>query len=149
MFATPFLIFSTSKRSFQIYLTWYWLVRLCHLYQYDYILNFWLWDLGSQGRKYNDDSLLGCNTVLSRSIPTFQTRALLPLSDPSLWRWRQYEPLKRRYTSTRLQGGIYKKAATFIFSIFSLKRKECCEVTILSVCVCLPLITFEPTGRFL
>jgi hypothetical protein len=34
----------------------------------------------------------------------------------SPWWWRQYEPLKRRSTSTRLRGVISEKAVIFIFA---------------------------------
>jgi hypothetical protein len=51
-----------------------------------------------------------CHLVLSK--PTFQ-RFIQPPS--SLWWWKQYTPLKRRSTSTKLHGAVSQKA-TFILT---------------------------------
>jgi hypothetical protein len=73
--------------------------------------------------KYEDGSFLGYGEVWSRwSRPTFQRCGL----HPSSGRWRrQYAPLKRRSTSTRLHGSISQKAVIFRFklSVHSAKTK--------------------------
>jgi hypothetical protein len=47
-------------------------------------------------------------------IANIITTKILPLS--SLRRWRQYTPLKRRFTSTELHGAISQKAVLFIYT---------------------------------
>jgi hypothetical protein len=57
--------------------------------------------------------------------PTFQKCVLPPSSGRSLWWWRQYEPLKRRSTSTWLHGSTYQKTLNFILAAvrtWNLKR---------------------------
>jgi hypothetical protein len=87
---------------------------------------------GFHGGEY-DGSLLGYIAVQSRCSPTFQrcvrppssgwSPCILPLSS---WWWRQYAPLKRRSTPTRLHGAVSQKTA--IFPILHICASSCCLV---------------------
>jgi hypothetical protein len=49
----------------------------------------------------------------------------LDTTDSLPWWWRQYTPLKRRSTSTRLHDAIYQKAVTFILAAVRTSNLAC------------------------
>jgi hypothetical protein len=69
--------------------------------------------------------------------------------DSSLWWWMQYEPLKRRSTSTRLHGAISQKAVIFLTpSMFWFLGKNTGWSAVLTLVVSLRSVNgfFPPKG---